>query len=121
MMLDTFKDRFETAAFFLVYVGYLLQLFIFTPQYDKFFLIHLGAFIVSIIMMARAFFSYPIIILHHILYLIYIDVIVGNENYYLAISINTIFFLSFYILIIYPIINLFIDLDSKIKKLLKEK
>lgn len=122
MTLETFKEKFEFSAFISVYIGYLLQIIIFVPQNDGVFLIFLGIFAFSMIILFNVMFSYPIIIIHHIIYLSMISSIVGSENFGLAMSINTIFFLPFYVVIIYPIINLFIiDLDSRLEKKLKNK
>lgn len=122
MTLETFKEKFEFGAFVSVYIGYLLQIIIFVPQYDGVFLIFLGIFAFSMIILFNVMFSYPIIIIHHIIYLSMISSMVGYENFRLALTINTIFFLPFYLVIIYPIINLFIiDLDSRLEKKLKKK
>src|SRR5690554_4287414 len=105
MSIDTFKEKFERAAFFAVYAGYLAQLIIFVPQYDGLFLIFLGIFAFLVIFLHGVMFSYPIIIIHHIIYLSMISSMVGYENFGIAMTINTIFFLPFYIVLIYPIIN----------------
>ncbi|MEY2792493.1 MAG: hypothetical protein RJA76_485 [Bacteroidota bacterium] len=122
MTLNTFKEKFEAAAFISVYAGYLLQLIIFIPSYDGLFLIFLGIFAFVMIILFNVMFSYPIIIIHHIIYLSMISSMVGSNNYGLAMTINTIFFLPFYIVIIYLIINLFIfDLDSILEKKMSYK
>lgn len=116
MRLEIFKDNFEKIAFLSLYAGYLLQLIVFTPQYDGLFLIFIGIFLFLIFFLSNVMFSYPIVIIHHIIYLVSIASIVGYDRYSSAMMINTFFFFPFYLLITYSLFNLFIDLDKLLEQ-----
>ncbi|MDG4945852.1 hypothetical protein NMK71_05450 [Weeksellaceae bacterium KMM 9713] len=118
MTLDKFKERFELLVFISVYLGYLIQIIIFAPPDG--ILIFLGIFALAMILFLNIMFSYPLVIVHHLIYFMMISDLVGYENYEKAITINTIFFLPFYVVLIYTLISLFMfDLDSRLEKILK--
>jgi hypothetical protein len=116
MRFSDFKEKFEIGAFISVYLGYLIQLIIFRPYSDIVFWFFIGIFIFSMTFLFTVMFSYYIVIIHHIIYLYTFSDIFGVFDSNLAFRINTLFFLPFYIVILYPIINAITDIDSFLEK-----
>jgi hypothetical protein len=118
---EIFKEKFEFIAGISVYLGYLVQLIVFVPYFDFAFLMLLGIFAFSMIFLFKVMLLIPIIIIHHIIYLSSISYIVDDENIFSAIAINTFFFLPFYFVFLYFLLNFFINMDAILEKILTRK
>lgn len=111
---DKFKKKYEIFAYSLVYFGYFLHVIILLNEHVNVFYLIIG-YVFFFLMMARAIFNAPVILLHSVIFLIYLD------SFYTTMEgkiFSIIFFIPFYSIILYAFLSVF-GLESKIESKIK--